>query len=389
MIFEALNAAKGDCLVLRFVEKDDLDDDIERLWIIDGGPNPVWKTALVPHLAALRKKVPCFLELGVVSHIDDDHIFGLDKLIDDLANGTRPDMRFERFWFNAFEKVMGMPAGAGGAPASVATVQALGDDWLAGLADPTSAAITVQSFAQGDRLAGNLKRAGIPTNSEFGDLVMAGVKTPVSIGAQKVTVLGPRPAHVDALRKEWAAAWAQADAKARKAALQALFGKPDASVPNLSSIVMFVESGKSKLLLTGDALGNDIVDAWEQDLELPKGPVPVDILKLPHHGSNRNVSERFLAKFPARHYVFSADGTHENPDPGTIEAVVAACGDREATLHFTNGGITWEKPYRLEKGGAPVLTLAELLVELAAARPGRWTHTVRGDGEDCIRIPLP
>lgn len=388
MIFEALNAGKGDCLVLRFNETDAMGEPVERRWVVDGGPNPVWLNVLLPRLDEFRVGPAITIDFAVVSHIDDDHIHGLDRLVADLVAGRRPDLRFAAFWFNAFERVVGAPAGPIGASAEVATVQALGADWLTGLADPASAAITVQSFAQGDRLGGNLKRARIPTNSGFGDLVMAR-KTPVAIGAQKVTVLGPRPIHIDDLRKEWAAAWAHQDAGARRVALQALFGKPDSSVPNLSSIVMFVESGPSKLLLTGDARGDDIVDAWEKDLMLGGDPVAVDVLKLPHHGSKRNISSRFLAKFPARHYVFSADGSNGNPDPETVEAVVEACGAREATLHFTNRDIRWTTTYRPDHGGDPVNSLCELADVLAETRPGEWTFAYPDRATDRITIPLP
>ena len=39
-----------------------------------------------------------------------------------------------------------------------------------------------------------------------------------------------------------------------------------------------------------------------------KGTWLVDLLKVPHHGSNRNVTHEFFAKVPARHYVVSGNG---------------------------------------------------------------------------------
>ena len=63
-------------------------------------------------------------------------------------------------------------------------------------------------------------------------------------------------------------------------------------MPNLSSIVVLVEVGGQKLLLTGDAHGDDIVKAWEE-LGLAT-PAKVDLLKMPHHGSIRNCTEKFL-----------------------------------------------------------------------------------------------
>jgi hypothetical protein len=39
----------------------------------------------------------------------------------------------------------------------------------------------------------------------------------------------------------------------------------------------------------------------------------VDILKGPHHGSNRNVERIFFKRITADHYVFSGNGEHGNP----------------------------------------------------------------------------
>src|SRR5206468_8478954 len=102
----------------------------------------------------------------------------------------------------------------------------------------------------------------------------------------------------------------------RQQALQDLFlpaKSQDKSVPNLSSIVVLVEVAGKKLLLTGDAHGDDVVAAWG---EVGQGALPatLDVLKMPHHGSIRNCTEKFLKSFVAKHYVFSANGKFDNPD---------------------------------------------------------------------------
>ena len=62
----------------------------------------------------------------------------------------------------------------------------------------------------------------------------------------------------------------------------------------------------------------------------------LDILKMPHHGSDRNMTEKFLKAFPADHYIVSADGKHGNPDPNTIKAIVEVRGKDKYKIHFTN-----------------------------------------------------
>ena len=93
----------------------------------------------------------------------------------------------------------------------------------------------------------------------------------IPIEGAEVTVIGPLESRLEALRKEWAKALKKPK-KARQAALQALFlpeRSQDKSIPNLSSIVVLVEIGERKLLLTGDAHGDDVVKAWK---ELGLGP---------------------------------------------------------------------------------------------------------------------
>jgi hypothetical protein len=181
----------------------------------------------------------------------------------------------------------------------------------------------------------------------------------------------------------------QSETSARKAALQELFlpkGKQDKSVPNLSSIVVLVEVGGRKLLLTGDAHGDDIVAAWGE-LGLAT-PAKVDVLKMPHHGSRRNVTKEFLSFFEADHYVISADGKHDNPDPQTVEALVKLHGQRKIVLHFTNEDVVWKEPYKIEKNEKKVQKLPDLLQELKSAYGGPWRTNIRNEEDHSVVVSL-
>jgi hypothetical protein len=159
-------------------------------------------------------------------------------------------------------------------------------------------------------------------------------------------------------------------------------------VPNLSSIVVLVESQGRKLLLTGDANGKDIVTAWGE-LGLGASPVKIDLLKMPHHGSVRNTPKNFLELFVADHYVFSANGKYDNPDPPVIEAIVKMHGHRKIALHFTNADLTWSKPYNLEKDKQTVANLTEMLVALRTAYPGPWSANARKPTDKSVVVQLP
>src|SRR5262245_19543692 len=141
VVLEALNALAGDCLLLRYPGP----DNKERLWIIDGGPKAdkekkitVWSDVLLPRLKEINPARPLPVALGMVSHIDDDHINGIQKLTSTLV-AARPGqpaaVKFARFWFNSFDKLLGpKPAGLSG-DVVAASLQSLAMEALSGVMD--------------------------------------------------------------------------------------------------------------------------------------------------------------------------------------------------------------------------------------------------------------
>jgi hypothetical protein len=84
------------------------------------------------------------------------------------------------------------------------------------------------------------------------------------------------------------------------------------------------------MLLTGDGRGDDILAGLKQ----PK--IHVDLFKLPHHGSDRNVSTEMFRRITADWYVVSGDGRDGNPEPATLAMIAEARGKEKYTLVFTN-----------------------------------------------------
>ena len=91
------------------------------------------------------------------------------------------------------------------------------------------------------------------------------------------------------------------------------------------------------MLLTGDARGDDILAGLAGARLLKNGRCHVDLLKIPHHGSDRNVSTEFFQQVTADHYVISADGQHGNPDIAMLQMLSQARqADDGFTVHLTN-----------------------------------------------------
>ena len=338
---EVRRARKGDCLILHYGSQDD-----PGLALIDGGPASVYKLQLQPRLLELRKAraldpdAPLPVDLLMVSHIDDDHINGLLELTRELVRAKDAQqplpLKIRGVWHNTFDDIIGnrpkeLTAAVQFGPASLS-----GDTNIDGL-NPDVAKV-LASVPKGSRLRDDTRKLNLRINPEFqGKLVLAKAKDKkIDMGKDlKFTVVGPMNAEVVALQKKHDKFLLEKKQK-EKSVLAAF---TDTSVANLSSVVVLAEVGKKRMLLTGDARGDKVLEGLELVGLLKKdgkSTIHVDILKGPHHGSNRNVEQIFFERITADHYVFSGNGEHGNPQRETLEMLLAARGDtNDYTVHLT------------------------------------------------------
>ena len=366
MIFslDVRRARKGDCLIVHYGSKDD-----PGLALIDGGPGQVYKPHLKPRLTQIRKarglgndeSLP--VDLLMVSHIDDDHINGILELTSDLvvaADAKKPlPLKVRGFWHNTFDDIIGNNPGEllAAVTASFGAAALSGEPDTEGL-DP-AAAMVLASVAQGFRLRDDARKLKFRVNPEFDGKLVLATKDGESVDMGKgmnFTVAGPMKAEMVALQKDHDA-WLKKhkDDKKKKAALASF---TDTSVPNLSSIVVLAEVDKQRMLLTGDARGDKILKGLELvGLLKPGGTMHVDILKMPHHGSDRNIDPIFFQRITADHYVFSGDGEHGNPERETLQMLLDESGDADFTIHLTypideldiEREMDWKKEQQKEK----------------------------------------
>lgn len=339
MVFtlEALHAQFGDSLLLHYG-----DGDAPKLMVIDGGPAGVYQDSLRPRLEELRGDGQLAIQLVMVSHIDRDHITGIialtRELIEAKAAGDPLPYKVVKLWHNSFGDLVGGNSGALGSALGAAV--GAGADIPAHLPLSEPAAAIVADVGQGITLRNNAKKLALQVNAPFKRLVTApetGRKVLDMGDGLKFTVVGPNKQRLDALRAEWALTQEKMKkAKEAKDAETIAAAFVDKSVPNLSSIVVLAEAGGKTMLLTGDARGDDILAGLKTAKLLEGGKLHVDLLKLPHHGSDRNVATEFFRAVTADHYVISADGTHGNPDLPTLHMISEARGQARYTIHLTN-----------------------------------------------------
>ena len=342
-VFEALKARFGDALLLQWGTSTD-----PKLAVIDGGPPGVFAKTLRPRLTELANGKVLPIALMMVSHLDADHISGLIELIRDMKdiedNQTDPvPWKIDRFWVNTFNDLLSddeVPAAV-----SSAGVASVGDVTLGGDAITRETTAVIATVPQGRTLRDLLKPLQLNGNKPFNGLIMVDKKSkPLTIEGLEVTVVGPEKEQLDALQKDWDQKIKPLLKKKGKPAETEVAEYLDKSVYNLSSTVVYVKYKGKSILLTGDARGDYTLDGMKAAGVLKNGPLHVDILKLPHHGSDRDVEPDYFQKITADHYVISADGTYDNPDVPTLQMLSQARKDDKFTIHLTNPLNEFAKP---------------------------------------------
>lgn len=350
MIFslEALEAKHGDALLLHFGTPRK-----PQLIVIDGGPSGVYTSTLGPRLAALKAarspQAPMPVRMVMVSHMDDDHINGLLQLFQELdaLRGQPLPYRVATLWHNSFDDLLNNAAAELTASLKLAvTAAAAGTPLPPNLPIHRHSALVLASVPQARELRNTAKDLGLTLNEGFGGLIQVPAEQKskkLSLGGGlSFTVLGPRQERVKALQQEW-------DQEIKELGLARIAEFVDGSVFNLSSTIVLARAGGKTMLLTGDARGDDILAGLKNAQLLKNGVCHVDLLKLPHHGSDHNVSTSFFRQVVADHYVCSGNGKFGNPELATLGMVLEARGTARYTMWFTNREARLQRFFQKDK----------------------------------------
>jgi Metallo-beta-lactamase superfamily len=365
MNLEVFRAGKGDSLLLTT-------GDGKRM-LIDGGMGPAFREHVRPALAKLAEQGQA-LDVVYVSHIDEDHVAGVLELMQDHVDWRFFDFQSERrnsrveepkvprppqileLWHNGFgellddiaapvEEAVAMSAGLLEASSDPADVEAAGA--YKELVSSVGQGIELSRRAAPDQL-------GIELNKPFGNkLALVREDTQrIELGSVELTLIGPFREDVEDLRDSWRKwlneredelndlrARMQGDSDKLASDFDRLSGaldfgakvlgrRSEVTVPNLASIMFLAKEGERMVLLTGDGHWADILKGLELAKLIEKeDSLHVDVLKVQHHGSEHNLNDEFARRVIADHYLFCADGLHENPDPEVVKAIAASRRD--------------------------------------------------------------
>lgn len=110
----------------------------------------------------------------------------------------------------------------------------------------------------------------------------------------------------------------------------------DPSPTNASSIAIIIRYHDKKLLFPGDATAADLIPALKQWRDLQEEDLYFDVVKLPHHGSNRNCQKLLdLEGFDGKLFLISTDGLkHGHPHKETLAKLVVRDTEQSRVLAF-------------------------------------------------------
>lgn len=257
MVIEILQAGTGDSVWVSHNKRNIL---------IDGGKS----TAAI---RARYDKMPQdeMIDLLVVTHIDSDHIAGIIALVKHMKE-IGETHRLKQVWFNF----------------------------------PKKEETDEYSVSEGNELTSLLLGIdGLCWNNNTSELLGSTIK----VGDIKLHVLAPdydvadeyKPKDPDELGvrlDDW------------HIDLRTLIDNIDdenidEGGPNSQSIIILAECDGKKFLLPGDSTPKELYDALRSYNETNGAPSELDFMKLPHHGSTRNVTKNILDEVTCSNFIIS------------------------------------------------------------------------------------
>jgi len=326
LTLHVVQAEYGDCLIVEYGMQPN-----PKYVLIDGGPPGTYTSHLRSELEKIKKSGGR-LDLAVLSHVDNDHIVGLLDLMAELrqqrANRATETIEIVSLWHNTFSQTIGLDNNV------EARLKALQANARNSAAVMTVTNAAVEGIGEGGQLRSSALVLGIPINSDL--ISVDDALRPIrSADGLRLYVVGPTKKNLEELRMEWLA-WLDR-CETSPLATEEIAAMADRSVPNLSSIMVLAEdqaTGK-RLLLTGDGRGDHLIDGLDQANLLSRdGTLHVDVLKVPHHGSARNVTQKFFKTVTADKYIISANGKYGNPDLDTLVWIIEAAKEQGRTIEI-------------------------------------------------------
>ena len=308
--FRVLQAEHGDAIVISV----DFEGARKNI-LIDGGPAKTFEFRTSPRplklcLNEIKSKSE-FVDLLILTHVDDDHIGGL--LVGFNKPGYLSDLTKE-VWFNSGKLVFNH------------FNQPLGDSNYVILKNNVGGNT---SIAQGVKLENYLEEKNTTSPIWTHPLIKAGDEFE-RFGC-KFKFLSPSLEKLEKLLVVWEKKKAVSNTsganKDYSNSLEELIlvdeFKEDNSIHNGSSLAFIFEYLDKSLLLLGDAHPSVIVANLRLLGYSVNKPLKIDYVKVSHHGSKANTNDELLSLLDCNNFIISANGRHHGlPNKKTLARIL-------------------------------------------------------------------
>lgn len=274
---EVQKAFQGDCIWIRCLSEKNTNI------VVDAGPSTFSAgfISLIEKIKNNKEKV----NLLIFSHIDDDHTRGSLRYLQ-----TEKEQIIDKVWINGYG---------------------------------TSVYTTMQEHSPNNisDLTSLIEKKEIP------------IEYPISEGKEfdfsggKIKVVGPTENEIITVA-EMVKEVAEHGSKTYFCDIDEIIDKyrPDPTPTNRASIIFVLEFEEKKLLFPGDSTSENILRAINTYYPGDK----FDLVKLPHHGSPRNISREMIRQIKSENYIIS---TNKKVDKATFKRFIE---EQEHTKLMTN-----------------------------------------------------
>lgn len=312
-------------------------------------------------LANLNQKI----DLLIITHIDEDHIGGAIKFLEE--NKKNEIICIDEIWHNSYRHLQFNKQ-------KVPVIDCNTNTILKMIIKQSQTAKTTDevqniSCRQGSSFASLIYKYDYDWNSSFSNgVISVESKQEVEIGSIKFIFLSPNQNKLQKLSKKWLKELSKKkhdfeisddnifddafefymkfelgnDNKTypisakKNIDFQKLseVEEQDNSVTNGSSIAFIIEYDNKKLLFLGDAHEDIVYDSLLK-LNNTGYELVFDIVKISHHGSNKNISNGLVELTDSKKILFSTDGSrHNHPDIKAISKIIIKDTDYSKELFF-------------------------------------------------------
>lgn len=304
--------------------------------LVDGGPSKVYDNYLRNELLNIIGEGGS-LEAVVISHVDDDHIKGIVDFFVELKklNDTNEDLllKVKDLWHNSFSETVDNSGTITNRLNSMFTILAQNG------VNADNSGIVLEGIKDGERATVLAIDLGITVNAKAPNGFFSVEKStePIKFDNLTFTIVGPTKENLESLKTKWEEWLAKQEEDIANGQFN-IASMSDKSIPNLSSIVFLVKGDDKTILFTGDARGDFIYEGLKKRKLLKNGKLHLDVFKVPHHGSDRNINREFFENITADTYVISANGKYSNPDYATLTWIIESANEqgREIEIIITN-----------------------------------------------------